>query len=121
MNEDRHDRFARRARELHGTALESLSPRTRAQLHNRLQALAMDPKRKAGGIGDWRWVAAPALALALAFGLPWDAAQVPAADDRAQIAAAAAAAMEVPVAALEQDPEFYAWLGSADAVALASE
>ena len=39
----------------------------------------------------------------------------------AQIAAAAADAMDAPVAALEQDPEFYAWLASADAVALASE
>ena len=121
MNEFDDDALAMRARELHGQALAAISPRTRAQLHNRLQALAMDPKRKAGGIGDWRWVAAPALALALAFGLPWDATQVPAADDSAQIAAAAAAAMEVPVAALEQDPEFYAWLASADAVALASE
>ena len=118
MNEDRHDRFARRARELHGTALESLSPRTRAQLHNRLRAtLAATPR---AARADWRWVAAPALALALVVGLPWQGAQSPEGDP-VPVAAVAANALDTPAAALEQDPEFYAWLGSADALALASE
>ena len=70
---------------------------------------------------DWRWAAAPALALALAFWLPRMGTQAPVADDPAQVAAAAAAAAEAPVVPLEQDPEFYAWLASADALALASE
>ena len=115
------DPLAMRARQLHAQAVDAISPRTRAQLHNRLQAVARRQPRTTTGIRDWRWAAAPALALALALGLPRDSTQPPAVDDSAQIAAAAAAAMDAPVLALEQDPEFYAWLASADALALASE
>ena len=113
------DPLARRARELHAASLDALSPRVRAQLRVRRQA-ATAPRtlRRAR---DWRWAAAPALALALAFGLPRLGGQPPVTDDTAQVAAAAAAAVEAPVVPLEQDPEFYAWLASADALALASE
>lgn len=114
------DPLERRARDLHDASLHALSPRVHAQLHNRLQATLAARDRAPSVRPDWRWAAAPALALALAFILPRDGA-VPAVPDHAQIAAAAADAMDAPVAALEQDPEFYAWLASADAVALASE
>ena len=127
MNPTRdHDLLAQRARELHLQSLDALSPRVRAQLHNRLQA-ALAPGTRRRPARQWGWAAAPALALALAFALPWDdpasgtAPDTVAASDQAANAAAAAAAMEVPVAALEQDPDFYAWLATADAVALASE
>ncbi len=110
--------FERQARAAHARALEALSPRTRAQLHNRLQAaLARGrpaPRR------DWRWIAAPALALALALWLPRPGVEDPGVDP-ALVAAAATGALASPVAALEQDPEFYAWLGSDDASALAME
>jgi hypothetical protein len=118
MNDMHEDRLAARARAAHADALEALSPRTRAQLHNRLRAAlggATQPRRT-----DWRWVAAPALALAIALALPEPGPRQPAVDPGGAAAVAAALA-EAPVAPLEQDPEFYAWLGSADALALASE
>lgn len=118
MNEERHDPLERRARALHGMALDALSPRTRAQLHGRHRAVLAAPPRAARA--DWRWVAAPAFALALVLALPRP--HDPAADrGTVPVAAIAANALDTPAAALEQDPEFYAWLGSADALALASE
>ena len=115
------DPLGRRARELHARSLEAMSPRVRAQLQLRLQAaVAPRPSRVRGR--DWRWAAAPAFALALAFALPRLGVQPPGGDAAAaQVAFAAATAAEAPVVPLEQDPEFYAWLASADAVALASE
>jgi len=114
------DLLVRRARELHARSLHALSPRVHAQL--RLRSTAATAPRPAGGARDWRWAAAPALALALAFALPRLGPEAPgAAGAPAQVAAAAAAAGQAPVVPLELDPEFYAWLGSADALALASE
>ena len=123
MNDNNLEPLARRARELHQQSLEALSPRTRAQLHNRLRAV-LAPEATQARRRDWRWAAAPALALALAFALPWQDTQLqpPAGGPQvASTAADAAALMQVPVSPLEQDPEFYAWLASADALALASE
>ena len=119
MNDIDDDPLARRARALHAASLDALSPRVRAQLRVRRQAATAPAPLRRGR--DWRWAAAPALALALAFWLPRMGTQAPVADDPAQVAAAAAAAAEAPVVPLEQDPEFYAWLASADALALASE
>ena len=117
MNDDDiHDLFARQARQRHAQALAAISSRTRAQLHNRLQA-ALASARQAPAHG-WRWAAAPALALALALLLPRGGNAPPAEMPVAQVAATTAGS---PVTPLEQDPEFYVWLASADAVALASE
>lgn len=110
--------FERQARAAHARALEALSPRTRAQLHNRLQAALAHGRPAARR--DWRWIAAPALALAFALSLPRPGGNDPGADP-ALVAAAATGTLASPVAALEQDPEFYAWLGSDDAFALAKE
>jgi hypothetical protein len=115
MNDDDiQDLFARQARQRHAQALAAISPRTRAQLHNRLQA-ALASARHAPAHG-WRWAAASALALGLALLLPQGGNAPPAAMPAAQVAATA-----TPVTTLEQDPEFYVWLASADALALASE
>ena len=106
--------FDRRARALHAQALTALSPRVRAQLHNRQRA-AMQPSRHPH---HWSWATAAVLALALAFGAPWRNVPEPANDT--MVAQAPATAAPAP-ATLDQDPDFYLWLASADAVALASE
>lgn len=107
--------FDRRARALHAQALTALSPRVRAQLHNRRQAAAMQPSHHRH---RWSWATAAVLALALAFGAPWRNAHEPAND---AVIAQAPAASAPGLATLDQDPDFYLWLASADAVALASE
>ena len=118
-------RFDARARAAHSVALEALSPRVRAQLQQRRRAAFA-----AGGAGataatpvlhrrhGWAWLGAPALALALAFAAPWRTAHDPA---PALPAEAPAVAANAAPATLEQDPDFYLWLASSDAIALASE
>ena len=106
--------FDRRARALHSQALAALSPRIRAQLHNRQQAVARQPHAP----HHWSWAAAAVLALAVAFGAPWRSVHEPARD---VLAAQASATATPALATLDQDPDFYLWLASADAVALASE
>lgn len=116
--------FDARARDAHRAAADSLSPRVRAQLRQRTR-LAL------GGIGSavaasrpaaprWGWVAAPALALALAFALPRPAGDSPGNQPAETMAEAPAQPTEL-AAPLEQDPDFYLWLASADAVALAAD
>ena len=132
-----HDRgrqaFDRRARETHHAALQGLSPRVRAQLRLRTrQAMAgIAPVHAATATARpprWGWIAAPALALALAFALPWPGSHDttnPASTPIAAVPAATPPATTAPVvqvaAPLEQDPDFYLWLATADAIALAGD
>lgn len=123
MNDDA--RFDTRARAAHAVSLEALSPRVRAQLQQRRRAAfaagaagaassTTAPHRRHG----WAWLGAPALALALAFAAPWRTAHDPA---PVSPAVASAVAANAAPTTLEQDPDFYLWLASSDAVALASE
>lgn len=110
-----------KARAAHEAALRSLSPYARAQLQRRTR-LALGGERPGNGLRRprWGWMALPALALAVAFALQWpgvDAPDVPA-PERAAATAAPAPDLAAP---LEQDPDFYLWLASADAVALARD
>jgi hypothetical protein len=64
--------------------------------------------------------------LAFAFGAPWRNLHEPAATTATALAAATPAATVAPtadsaLATLDQNPDFYLWLASSDAVALASE
>lgn len=122
--------FDQRAREAHQAALQSLSPRVRTQLRLRTrQALSGAVPATTPPAPRWGWIAAPALALALAFALPWpggrdaaDPASAPIAATTPATLAPAPAGNEVEVAApLEYDPDFYLWLATADAIALASD
>lgn len=109
----------RRARAVHEQSLQALSPRVRAQLHNRLQA-ATSASRGPRHAHRWGLATAAALALAIGFGVPWtgiDESTAPVGDRLA----IAEPAPPTALATLEQDPDFYLWLASADAVALASE
>lgn len=117
---NQHD-FDRAARAHHNDALTSLSMRTRTQLHHRLQAAlagqARTTRRKQMPV--WSWATAAALVLAFAFGLPWRSAHEPAPTTSTTLAAADA--NDSTLATLDQSPDFYLWLASSDAVALASE
>lgn len=120
--------FDRRARALHAQALAAQSPRVRAQLHHRLQAVlagtgTSGATRRSHPAHRWSWATAAVLALALAFGAPWRNVHEPAVPAAmAQAAVAHAADTDATgLATLEQDPDFYLWLASSDAVALAME
>ena len=116
--------FDCKARAVHVQALHAQSPRVRAQLHNRLQsALAgtgsAAPTRRRHATHRLGWASAAVLAVALVFGARWagtpEAAVPPAA--LVQLPPAGATGL----ATLDQDPDFYLWLASSDAVALAME
>jgi hypothetical protein len=112
-------RFDAQARAAHARSLEALSPRVHAQLQQRRRAaLATGPTPAMPRRHGWAWLGAPALALALAFAAPWRTAHDPA--PVLSTVANAVAANAAPTT-LEQDPDFYLWLASSDAVALASE
>lgn len=116
--------FDRRARTLHAQALAAQSPRVRAQLHHRLQATlagtgASGATHRSHAVHRWSWTTAAVLALALAFGAPWRNVHEPSAP--AVVARQAADTGATGLATLEQDPDFYLWLASSDAVALAME
>ena len=110
--------FDRRARSLHEQSLQALSPRVRAQLHNRLQAAVATPRPRHAH--RWGLATAAALALVVGFGVTWNGIDEPATSAGQDLAALATPGASEPLATLEQDPDFYLWLASADAVALAS-
>jgi hypothetical protein len=109
--------FDRKARALHGQSLQALSPRVRTQLHNRLQAAVAAPRPRHAH--RWGLATAAALALVVGFGVTWNGIDEPATAGP-DLAALPAPGASEPLATLEQDPDFYLWLASADAVALAS-
>jgi hypothetical protein len=111
----------RQARAAHQAALRSLSPHARAQLQRRTR-MALSGDRPGTELRQprWGWIAAPALALAGAFALQWPGEDAPGATATTPFASEATPAAEL-AAPLEQDPDFYLWLASADAVALARD
>lgn len=111
--------FDHELRRQHATALEHLSPRTRAQLAQRRNtALRGESVRRGTG---FRFAAASFAALcALAMGLQFGLMPSPTSP------ATTAGIASVPTGTtattmLDEDPEFYAWLASADARQLALE
>lgn len=112
--------FDERAGATHQAALRSLSPHVRAQLQRRTRLALAGGRPTAAMRLRWGWVAAPALALAVAFALPWPEAHDAGTAAPPTVAGGTAPAAEL-AAPLEQDPDFYLWLASADAVALARD
>ncbi|MDQ2702503.1 MAG: hypothetical protein M3Y70_06745 [Pseudomonadota bacterium] len=112
--------FDDRARTLHEHSLQALSPRVQAQLHNRLRAAVSAP-RGPRHVHRWGLAAAAVLALAIGFGVPWTSIDESTVAIGNPVAVAEPASPDATLATLEQDPDFYLWLASADAVALASE
>jgi hypothetical protein len=103
------------ARQLHLQALANTSPPTLARLRQARHAATAAHERPRRP-----WLAGGALAAVLALAvvvLPRDPASAPA----VVAGTVAAAAPGEPVVPLQEDPDFYLWLGSADASALAME
>ena len=103
----------------HAASLDRLSPRVRAQLAQRRNAvLRGEGVRRTHRV---RYAAAGFAALcALAIGLRFNTAPTPA--PTTNTPAASVAASPTPAATmLDEDPEFYAWLASSDAQQVAME
>ena len=110
-------RFDEALRGHHATAVERLSPRTRAQLTQRRNA-ALRGERIAPAHG-MRYAAAGFAAIcALAIGLQFGMMPAPG-NPAAGIASATTSSTDTTM--LDEDPEFYAWLASADAQQIAME
>lgn len=122
MNDIHHD-LDRALRARHAEALAHLSPRVQAQLVQRRHA-ALRGQRPAARHHRLRFAAAGfaalcALALGLRFQSPSSETPRPGPAVVAAVATPAAAAPTTTL--LDEDPEFYAWLASADARQVAME
>jgi len=120
---DRDARFDAAMRQLHATAVDRVSGRTRLQLQQRPRSATIaTPARRYLG---WRPVAASfAAVLALMVGVQlWNAPEPsPAAPATAAPATAVAASTPDDIdAVLDENPDLYLWLASNDAYALAME
>jgi len=114
------DRFDARLRTHYAQAADALSPRIRAQLQLRRQEALRSRAPARSRLFAWSAAAACAVGV-LAVGLQWrqaDTAIAPAAPTQT---VAASADYEDNAAALDESPEFYLWLASSDAQALAME
>lgn len=124
MNDHRKsdDAFDQAMRGQYRQAARQLSPKTLARLRLSRQAATLEaPQRRGfswpllGGAG-----ALAAAVFAIAFGLNLRDDALPAMDAAPPMVAISETETE-PVSALDQDPDFYAWLGSADAELVAME
>lgn len=111
-------RFDEALRHQHATAVDRLSPRVRAQLAQRRNA-ALRGERIAPARGGLRYAAAGFAALcALAIGLQFGLMPAPVSPAAGRLASAT---NTTDTTMLDEDPEFYAWLASADAQQIAME
>ena len=121
MNTDfNNDNFDRHTQQLHATALARLSPATLAKLRGARHAATQPAPARHG----WRWAAATAFSavFAVAIGVQFLPRQpAPGAPAPATLAAAPTDATPDYVAPLEENPDLYVWLASADAPMLAQE
>lgn len=120
MTHDQITRFDGALRAHHDASLQQLSPRVRAQLaqrrHTALRGAAATRSHRFG------YAAAGFAALcALAIGLQFRHLPSPDAAPAAVIAAATANPARADSTMLDQDPDFYAWLASTDAMQVAME
>lgn len=112
-----NDAFDRRAQQLHATALANISPQTLAKLRTARNAAAQPARPRHA----WRWVAATAFSavFAVAIGVQFvPRTSTPVAP--AQPVAASAATSDYSTS-LDENPDLYVWLASADGQRLASE
>ena len=116
---DAEARFDATLRDHHALAVERISPRVRAQLTQRRHAALRGtaPARPLPGLRPA--AAGLAMAAVLALGLHWLAPGQVAAP--APDGLAAGTSQPAPNTILDEDPEFYAWLASADGQLLAME
>jgi hypothetical protein len=119
MNANQHDHFDTALRTHHQASLERLSPRVRAQLAQRRNAvLRSGSVRRRHG---FRFAAAGFAALcALAIGLQFRTMPTPA-NPTTTTTMSVASATSADATMLDEDPDFYAWLASPDAQQVAME
>lgn len=112
-----NDAFDRHAQQLHATALASISPQTLAKLRAARQTTTQTARPRHA----WRWLAATAFSavFAVAIGVQFvPRTSTPIAP--AQPVAASAATSDYSTS-LDENPDLYVWLASADGQRLASE
>jgi hypothetical protein len=122
--DDSQNRFDQQARQWHAAALKELSPATLARLRAARHAAQTQAPPVRGLHGYGRWIAATAFTAVLAVGigvrllplgespLPSEMPAVPIASNNEYNSAANV---------LDEDPDLYLWLASADAPPLAME
>jgi anti-sigma-K factor RskA len=117
--------FDAQARGLHRASLAQVSPQTLMRLRTaRHEAQRAAP---AGGARSWRWLTATAFSAVLAVGigvqfLPrMSTAPAPGAANPVAVTDGEASLDEATAGTLEEDPDLYLWLASADAQPLAME
>ncbi|MCL1634430.1 hypothetical protein M2650_07265 [Luteimonas sp. SX5] len=117
---NKEDAFDAAMRERYRVAAGSTSVATRARLRQARHAAAAGETRRHGFSWPLLFGGAAAAVFAIAFGLGL---RKEAALPAPEIAASAASAADdyETASALEQDPDFYAWLGSPDAELVAVE
>lgn len=120
MIDEHTNRFDAALRGHHAASLQQLSPRVRAQLAQRRHAaLRGTPAR---GRHCFGYAAAGFAALcALAIGLQFRNPPATGAAPTSVIAAATQNPVRADSTMLDQDPDFYAWLASSDAMQVAME
>ena len=112
-------RFDHSLQSHYSSAVESVSARTQAQLHNRLHAAIAAPGAPRAHRTAWGIAAVFSLVLVTVVGLQPRAPERPA---RARVVAADVNADNgEPLASLDETPDLYLWLASDDASALVSE
>jgi len=120
MIDEQTDRFDAALRGHHAASLRQLSPRVRAQLAQRRHAALRG--RPASGRHRVGYATAGFAALcALAVGMQFRNPPVTGATPASVIAAATPNPIRADSTMLDQDPDFYAWLASSDAMQVAME
>lgn len=122
MTTDPDDEFDHRARQLHAAALTSLSPRTLATLRAAHQATV----RRSRSLPAWRWVAATAFStvIAVAIGiqiLPRSSTPSASLQPGLTVADDVEDATDDYSDSLDENPDLFVWLASADARQLTLE
>ena len=131
--DDSRNHFDQQARQWHAAALKELSPQTLARLRAARHAAQTEAHPARGLHGYGRWLAATAFTavLAVAIGvrlLPWgerpppsDMPAVPVASNGDAGTNEYSTANDSSANVLDEDPDLYLWLASADAPPLAME
>ncbi|WP_368562821.1 hypothetical protein [Pseudoxanthomonas sp. UTMC 1351] len=126
--DDSQNRFDQQARLWHNAALKELSPAMLARLRAARHAAQADARPPRGLHGYGRWIAATAFTAVLAVGigvrlLPWGENPLPGEMPAAPVASNGDASTNEysTTNVLDEDPDLYLWLASADAPPLAME
>ncbi|NDK40114.1 hypothetical protein DT603_14820 [Pseudoxanthomonas gei] len=117
--DEKEQKFDHDMRQLHATAVSSLSPQTLARLRAARHAAQAAPRRGHA----WRWVTATALSAVLAVGLGVQLlpGSGPATEAPPMAAASSDAGYTETLATLDESPDLYVWLASSEAAPLAME